>query len=65
MSHLRTMTLLDQFLVSLDSPRFAVLLLKIVKLPEPLLRIELEETVCWTLDWANSEVLAVGTTNGI
>ncbi|KAH7924733.1 hypothetical protein BV22DRAFT_1195685 [Leucogyrophana mollusca] len=35
-----------------------------VRLPEPLLRIELEETSCWTLDWANSEVIAVGCTNG-
>ncbi|KAF8075956.1 hypothetical protein FPV67DRAFT_1558547 [Lyophyllum atratum] len=36
-----------------------------VKLPEPLLRIELEETNCWTFDWANSELIAIGTTNGI
>ncbi|TFK36417.1 hypothetical protein BDQ12DRAFT_686864 [Crucibulum laeve] len=36
-----------------------------IKLPEPLVRIELEETACWTIDWANSELLAVGTTNGI
>ncbi|KAF9462752.1 hypothetical protein BDZ94DRAFT_707255 [Collybia nuda] len=36
-----------------------------VKLPEPLLRIELEETSCWTFDWANSELIAIGTTNGI
>ncbi|EGN95833.1 hypothetical protein SERLA73DRAFT_187061 [Serpula lacrymans var. lacrymans S7.3] len=35
-----------------------------VRLPEPLLRIELEDTSCWTLDWANSEVIAVGCTNG-
>ncbi|KAI6136441.1 hypothetical protein F5141DRAFT_995226 [Pisolithus sp. B1] len=35
-----------------------------VKLPEPTLRIELENTSCWSLDWANSEVLAVGCTNG-
>ncbi|KAF8650654.1 hypothetical protein AX16_005134 [Volvariella volvacea WC 439] len=34
-----------------------------VKLPEPLIRIELEETCCWALDWANSEILAVGTTH--
>lgn len=32
---------------------------------EPLLRIQLEETVCWSLDWANSEVIAVGCTNGM
>ncbi|KAG1734326.1 hypothetical protein EDB19DRAFT_1896481 [Suillus lakei] len=35
-----------------------------VHLPEPLLRIELEETSCWSLDWANSETIAVGCTNG-
>ncbi|KAG6332021.1 hypothetical protein ID866_7067 [Astraeus odoratus] len=35
-----------------------------VKAPEPALRIELEGTSCWSLDWANSEVLAVGCTNG-
>ncbi|PPQ65649.1 hypothetical protein CVT24_011803 [Panaeolus cyanescens] len=32
---------------------------------QPILRIELEETSCWTFDWANSEVIAIGTTNGI
>ncbi|KAJ2915245.1 hypothetical protein MD484_g5169, partial [Candolleomyces efflorescens] len=37
----------------------------LVKLPEPLLRIELEETSCWAFDWANSERVAIGTTNGI
>ncbi len=35
-----------------------------VKLAEPLLRIELEETSCWSFDWANSEVVAIGCTNG-
>lgn len=35
-----------------------------VQIPEPLLRIELEETSCWTFDWANSELIAIGTTNG-
>ena len=39
-------------------------LLHVVKLSEPLLRIELEETSCWSLDWANSELIAVGCTNG-
>ncbi|KAL4068179.1 hypothetical protein J3A83DRAFT_3825037 [Scleroderma citrinum] len=34
------------------------------KLPVPALRIELEGTSCWSFDWANSEVLAVGCTNG-
>lgn len=28
------------------------------------MRIELEETSCWSFDWANSEVIAIGTTNG-
>ncbi|KAG6882978.1 hypothetical protein C0993_008426 [Termitomyces sp. T159_Od127] len=36
-----------------------------VHLPEPLLRIELEETSCWTCDWANSEQVAIGTTNDV
>ncbi|KAF7346119.1 Pre-mRNA splicing factor [Mycena sanguinolenta] len=36
-----------------------------VKIPEPLLRIELEETACWSFDWANSELVAIGTTHGI
>ncbi|KAH9833074.1 uncharacterized protein C8Q71DRAFT_713586 [Rhodofomes roseus] len=35
-----------------------------VRLSEPLLRFELEETMCWGMDWANSEVIAVGCTNG-
>lgn len=37
---------------------------RIVSLPEPVLRIEHEGTSCWSLDWANSEVIAVGLTNG-
>lgn len=37
---------------------------RIVRLPEPVLRIEHEGTSCWSLDWANSEVIAVGFTNG-
>ncbi|KDR69360.1 hypothetical protein GALMADRAFT_256215 [Galerina marginata CBS 339.88] len=32
---------------------------------QPILRIELEEMLCWTFDWANSELIAIGTTNGI
>ncbi|KAJ7600867.1 WD40-repeat-containing domain protein [Mycena floridula] len=36
-----------------------------VHLPEPVLRIELDETACWSFDWANSELVAIGTTNGI
>lgn len=35
-----------------------------MKPTKPLLRIELEETCCWSFDWANSEVVAVGCTNG-
>lgn len=35
-----------------------------VKVAEPLLRVELENAACWSLDWANSEVLAVGCSNG-
>ncbi|KAF8584107.1 hypothetical protein K439DRAFT_1346874 [Ramaria rubella] len=30
----------------------------------PRLRVELEDTMCWTLDWANSDLVAVGCTNG-
>ena len=36
----------------------------LVKLPNPILHIELEETSCWSFDWANSELIAIGTTNG-
>lgn len=36
-----------------------------VKLPDPVLRIEMAETSCWTFDWANSERVAIGTTNGV
>lgn len=36
-----------------------------VHLPEPLLRIELENTACWSFDWGNSEIIAIGCTNGI
>ncbi|KAI0345393.1 hypothetical protein BDW22DRAFT_1354319 [Trametopsis cervina] len=31
---------------------------------KPVARFELEETACWCLDWANSEVIAVGCSNG-
>ncbi|TEB18204.1 hypothetical protein FA13DRAFT_1804002 [Coprinellus micaceus] len=37
----------------------------LVKLPDPILRIEMAETSCWTFDWANSERVAIGTTNGV
>ena len=36
----------------------------LVKLPHPILRIELEETSCWSFDWANHELIAIGMTNG-
>ena len=36
----------------------------LVKLPHPILRIELEETSCWSFDWANRELIAIGMTNG-
>ncbi|KAJ7645548.1 hypothetical protein DFH06DRAFT_1333191 [Mycena polygramma] len=35
-----------------------------VRIPEPLLRIELEEAVCWSFDWGNSELVAIGTSHG-
>ena len=31
---------------------------------DPILRIELQDTSCWSFDWANSEVVAIGCTNG-
>ncbi|OJT08897.1 Transcription factor tau subunit sfc6 [Trametes pubescens] len=36
----------------------------LVKLSNPLLRIEFPDTSCWCFDWANSEIVAVGCTNG-
>ncbi|TCD70271.1 hypothetical protein EIP91_004172 [Steccherinum ochraceum] len=35
-----------------------------IRMSKPLLRLELEDTSAWCLDWANSEILAVGCTNG-
>ncbi|KAJ7069958.1 hypothetical protein C8F01DRAFT_1246117 [Mycena amicta] len=35
-----------------------------VNIPEPLIRIELEETACLSFDWGNSEIVAIGTTHG-
>lgn len=35
-----------------------------VRLTEPLLRLQLEDTSAYCLDWANSDVLAVGCSNG-
>ncbi|ESK88790.1 hypothetical protein Moror_17124 [Moniliophthora roreri MCA 2997] len=36
-----------------------------VHLPDPILRIDSEEdSCCWSLDWANSELVAIGTTSG-
>lgn len=31
---------------------------------EPIIRIELQDSSCWAFDWANSEVIAIGCTNG-
>ena len=44
--------------------KFTHSLLFLVKMPHPILRIELEETSCWSFDCANSELIAIGTTNG-
>ena len=44
--------------------KFTHSLLFLVKMPHPIFRIELEETSCWSFDWANSELIAIGTTNG-
>jgi transcription factor C subunit 6 len=35
-----------------------------VRLPEPIVRIELEEAAFCTLDWGNSELMAAGLANG-
>ncbi|KAH9931712.1 uncharacterized protein BXZ73DRAFT_90130 [Epithele typhae] len=35
-----------------------------VKLTQPILRIELEETALWCMDWADSELVAAGCANG-
>ena len=35
-----------------------------VHLPSPILRIELDESPCFTFDWANSELVVIGTTTG-
>ena len=35
-----------------------------VKLHKPHMRVELEDTSCFAIDWANSEQIAVGCTNG-
>ncbi|KAI0723855.1 hypothetical protein C8T65DRAFT_627670 [Cerioporus squamosus] len=43
-----------------DHPENEPIYLKV----DPLLRIELEETCCWSFDWANSEVVAIGCSNG-
>jgi hypothetical protein len=36
----------------------------LVHLREPAVRIELEDAACCCLDWANSEVIAIGCSNG-
>jgi transcription factor C subunit 6 len=35
-----------------------------VRLPEPIVRIELEEAAICSLDWGNSELIAAGMANG-
>ena len=35
-----------------------------VRIPEPILRIELEEAAFCALDWGNSELIAAGLANG-
>jgi len=30
----------------------------------PRLRLQLEDTMCWCMDWANSDLIIVGCTNG-
>jgi hypothetical protein len=55
-----------QFMVSGISPFFQFFAdetSSLVKI-EPILRIDLQDTSCWTFDWANSEVVAIGCTNG-
>ncbi|KAF9023470.1 hypothetical protein BDZ89DRAFT_1069825 [Hymenopellis radicata] len=36
-----------------------------VHIADPIIRIEMVETACWSFDWANSDVVAIGTTNGV
>jgi len=31
----------------------------------PRLRLQLEDTMCWCMDWANSDLIIVGCTNGM
>ncbi|KAH8828172.1 hypothetical protein DL96DRAFT_1669346 [Flagelloscypha sp. PMI_526] len=35
-----------------------------LKLSEPILRIQLDETECFAFDWGNSEIICIGTTHG-
>jgi transcription factor C subunit 6 len=43
---------------------YIVAYFSIVYICEPAVRIELEDASCWSIDWANSELIAVGCTNG-
>ncbi|RXW16627.1 hypothetical protein EST38_g9226 [Candolleomyces aberdarensis] len=61
----RDMNMLDSLAMSEYLPESQACVFNAVKLPNPLLRIELDETSCWSFDWANSERVAIGTTNGI
>ena len=36
----------------------------IVHLGEPAIRIDIEGAACWSLDWGNSELIAIGCSNG-
>jgi transcription factor C subunit 6 len=35
-----------------------------VHLSDPVVRVEMTDAMCWSLDWGNSDILAVGCTNG-
>lgn len=42
----------------------ALHVLSILVKVQPLVRVEMEGSACWSLDWANSELLCVSTTHG-
>ena len=66
MSSPKATTTMNPSSVSLPSYRLAVdgLTGAVVELPEPVIRIELEEAAITSIDWANSDCLAVGTAHG-
>ena len=49
----------DSFTIQASQIHAFILLVK-----HPILRIELEETSCWSFNWANSELIAIRTTKG-